>query len=295
MGRRGQRRLRLGGLPQATGRGRAQAGQGGARQRRCRGAVRQGWGYRRGRVLPAAPGPGADGTAGLHRLVQGRRLRGLGPDPGAASDPRAHRRAPETAVRQGHGQRDPARRRFRPQVQARLRAGSGDPGQGVPRSPPARAVDPRGRPAFLLFPHGLGGAPAGRARRRRAAAGLAASLGGAEHHRTVRPGQQAPGRLRTGHGPDQPAVRHPQRAPGEPRGPGAHPGRLVPLGLQHPHAFAIQSFVGELAAKAGQDPKDYLLKLLGPARRIDTAELGDSWNYGESPERYPLDVGRLRG
>ena len=52
---------------------------------------------------------------------------------------------------------------------------------------------------------------------------------------------------------------------------------------------------GELAAKAGQDPKDYLLKLLGPARRIDTAELGDSWNYGESPERYPLDVGRLRG
>lgn len=62
-----------------------------------------------------------------------------------------------------------------------------------------------------------------------------------------------------------------------------------------PHAFAIQSFVGELAAKADQDPKDYLLKLLGPARRIDTAELGDSWNYGESPERYPLDVGRLRG
>ena len=62
-----------------------------------------------------------------------------------------------------------------------------------------------------------------------------------------------------------------------------------------PHAFAIQSFVGELAAKAGQDPKDYLLKLLGPARRIDTAELGDGWNYGESPERYPLDVGRLRG
>ena len=38
---------------------------------------------------------------------KGRRLRGLGPDPGAASDPRAHRRAPETAVRQGHGQRDP--------------------------------------------------------------------------------------------------------------------------------------------------------------------------------------------
>ncbi len=165
------------------------------------------------------------------------------------------------------------------------------------RSPVATCAcsGPARTTCISLFPHGLGGAPAGRAWRRRAAAGLAASLGGAEHHRTVRPGQQAPGRLRTGHGPDQPAVRHPQRAPGEPRGPGAHPGRLVPFGLQHPHAFAIQSFVGELAAKAGQDPKDYLLKLLGPARRIDTAELGDSWNYGESPERYPLDVGRLRG
>ena len=160
------------------------------------------------------------------------------------------------------------------------------------RSPPARSGPAR---TTCISPISTRSRwSAGRAWRRRAAAGLAASLGGAEHHRTVRPGQQAPGRLRTGHGPDQPAVRHPQRAPGEPRGPGAHPGRLVPLGLQHPHAFAIQSFVGELAAKAGQDPKDYLL-LLGPARRIDTAELGDSWNYGESPERYPLDVGRLRG
>jgi CO/xanthine dehydrogenase Mo-binding subunit len=33
-----------------------------------------------------------------------------------------------------------------------------------------------------------------------------------------------------------------------------------------PHAFAIQSFVAELAAAAGRDPKDYLLELIGPAR-----------------------------
>src|SRR5258708_3925648 len=33
-----------------------------------------------------------------------------------------------------------------------------------------------------------------------------------------------------------------------------------------PHAFAIQSFVAELAAAAGRDPKDYLLELVGPAR-----------------------------
>ncbi|PPK71775.1 isoquinoline 1-oxidoreductase beta subunit [Methylobacter tundripaludum] len=61
-----------------------------------------------------------------------------------------------------------------------------------------------------------------------------------------------------------------------------------------PHAFAIQSFVAELAATAGRDPKDFLLELIGPPQRIDPSTLGDSWNYGESPEAYPLDTGRLR-
>jgi len=61
-----------------------------------------------------------------------------------------------------------------------------------------------------------------------------------------------------------------------------------------PHAFAIQSFVAELAAAAGRDPKDYLLELIGPARRIDPRTLGDGWNYTESPQRYPFDTGRLR-
>ena len=61
-----------------------------------------------------------------------------------------------------------------------------------------------------------------------------------------------------------------------------------------PHAFAIQSFVAELAAAAGRDPKDYLLELIGPARRIDPRKMDDSWNYTESPVVYPLDTGRLR-
>src|SRR5882672_1801907 len=61
-----------------------------------------------------------------------------------------------------------------------------------------------------------------------------------------------------------------------------------------PHAFAIQSFVAELAAAAKRDPKDYLLELIGPARRIDPRKMGDSWNYSESPALYPLDTGRLR-
>ncbi len=36
-----------------------------------------------------------------------------------------------------------------------------------------------------------------------------------------------------------------------------------------PHAFAVQSFVAELAKVAGRDPKDMLLELLGPPRVFD--------------------------
>ena len=54
-----------------------------------------------------------------------------------------------------------------------------------------------------------------------------------------------------------------------------------------PHAFAIQSFVAELADAAGRDPKDYLLEVIGPARRIDPTEQGDVWNYGENPDALP--------
>lgn len=61
-----------------------------------------------------------------------------------------------------------------------------------------------------------------------------------------------------------------------------------------PHAFAIQSFISELAEAAGRDPRDYLLEVIGPARLIDPSEIGDVWNYGENPERYPIDTGRLR-
>ncbi|WP_342162239.1 xanthine dehydrogenase family protein molybdopterin-binding subunit [Methylobacterium sp. SD21] len=62
-----------------------------------------------------------------------------------------------------------------------------------------------------------------------------------------------------------------------------------------PHAFAIQSFVSELAHEAGRDPKDYLLDLIGPPKKIDPTAIGDVWNYGEDPSRYPIDTGRLRG
>jgi isoquinoline 1-oxidoreductase beta subunit len=61
-----------------------------------------------------------------------------------------------------------------------------------------------------------------------------------------------------------------------------------------PHAFAVQSFVAECAAAAGRDPKDYLLEVIGPPRAVSPKMLGDTWNHGESPERYPVDTGRLR-
>ncbi len=60
-----------------------------------------------------------------------------------------------------------------------------------------------------------------------------------------------------------------------------------------PHAFAVQSFAAELAHAAGQDQKDYLIRLLGPDRQIDISQWGDS-NMSEDPKLYPFDTGRLR-
>jgi isoquinoline 1-oxidoreductase beta subunit len=60
------------------------------------------------------------------------------------------------------------------------------------------------------------------------------------------------------------------------------------------HAFASQSFIAELAQAQGKDHRDFLLALLGPDRLIDPTKIGESWNHGESPERYPIDTARLR-
>jgi isoquinoline 1-oxidoreductase beta subunit len=61
-----------------------------------------------------------------------------------------------------------------------------------------------------------------------------------------------------------------------------------------PHAFAMCSFVDELAAAAGRDPKDFLLELIGPPRLVNLNTAEKYGNYGESIETFPIDAGRYR-
>jgi isoquinoline 1-oxidoreductase beta subunit len=60
-----------------------------------------------------------------------------------------------------------------------------------------------------------------------------------------------------------------------------------------PHAFAVQSFVAELAHTAGRDPKDMLIELLGPPRHVDprpSLQNGAEYtNMGEPLDVYPID------
>jgi isoquinoline 1-oxidoreductase beta subunit len=59
------------------------------------------------------------------------------------------------------------------------------------------------------------------------------------------------------------------------------------------HGFAVQTFSDELAHRAGRDPAEYLLELIGPPRTIDFKGV-DYPNYGASLETYPWETGRLR-
>jgi isoquinoline 1-oxidoreductase beta subunit len=64
-----------------------------------------------------------------------------------------------------------------------------------------------------------------------------------------------------------------------------------------PHIFAVQSAVSEIADKLGRDPKDFLLELIGPDRKLDPKALGfpaDFWNFGDPYESFPIDTARLR-
>jgi isoquinoline 1-oxidoreductase subunit beta len=62
------------------------------------------------------------------------------------------------------------------------------------------------------------------------------------------------------------------------------------------HAFAMQSFIDEIAHARGQNPRDTLLEVVGPPRLVDGKELGVDKvdNYGAPLTKHPIDTARLR-
>ena len=66
-------------------------------------------------------------------------------------------------------------------------------------------------------------------------------------------------------------------------------------GLSVFHAFAMCSFIDELASAAGKDPANFLFTYYAGPKKIDLKSLGvDYTNYNALIEDYPLDVGRLQ-
>lgn len=62
------------------------------------------------------------------------------------------------------------------------------------------------------------------------------------------------------------------------------------------HAFAIGSFVDELAVKTNTPPQAMWHNLLGPDRNVDPSKEGFKYtNYGASMEDFPIDTKRIKG
>jgi isoquinoline 1-oxidoreductase beta subunit len=59
------------------------------------------------------------------------------------------------------------------------------------------------------------------------------------------------------------------------------------------HGFGVQCFTDELAHRAGRDPLDYLLDVIGPPRVLDFTNV-DYPNYGAPYSTYPWETARLR-
>jgi isoquinoline 1-oxidoreductase beta subunit len=61
-------------------------------------------------------------------------------------------------------------------------------------------------------------------------------------------------------------------------------------------AFAVQSFIAELAAATRRDPRDMLLAVLGAKRNVGVEELGVEKlrNYGAPLAKHPIDIARYQ-
>ncbi len=65
-----------------------------------------------------------------------------------------------------------------------------------------------------------------------------------------------------------------------------------------PHAFAIGSFIDELAHAAGKDTRTFIAEMLGPDHIVDMTRAGltgKPQNYDASFDEYPIDTARYRG
>ncbi len=64
-----------------------------------------------------------------------------------------------------------------------------------------------------------------------------------------------------------------------------------------PRAWAVQSFVSELAHEMGRDELEMQLELIGSDRKLDPPSQGfpdNFWDYGEVYDEYPIDTMRLK-
>jgi len=61
-------------------------------------------------------------------------------------------------------------------------------------------------------------------------------------------------------------------------------------------AFALHSFLDELARKSKKDTKQFVLDAIGKDRHVDPNKEGFKYdNYGEPLDKYPIDTARIKG
>ncbi len=248
-------------------------------------------------VLHAASGTRLDGAARRRRRISRRKSAGLGADAESAS------RAGDHCRRAGHQERrcdlprHPARRRLRPQVEARP---GGRSCRAFEATWQARkgCLEPRGRHSSFDFFHSVAAmymkaavAPGWQAHRLAAAHGLSADQFNFRRHGKLC-------RRRDGPGMEQSAVRHSQPSGGERarRLPRAH--WMAAQRSQHLSRVRHSFFRRRTRAQREQRPVEYLLDLIGPTRIVDLDLKGDEAEDAKSlsaGHRPPAARGRNSG